>query len=93
MDWSIGNIIWMIIGGAIIGGLGRLVVPGKQQISWWLTILVGILGMLVGDWLAGLIGVKETGGFDWIRHLLQVAVGAAGVVGVVALTGKKTPGA
>jgi uncharacterized membrane protein YeaQ/YmgE (transglycosylase-associated protein family) len=85
VDWSIGNILWTIIGGGIIGVLARMVMPGRQGIPLWLTIVVGILGMLVGDWLAGLIGVKETGGIDWIRHGLQivVAVVAIGVLGGV----------
>ena len=45
----------------------------------------GILGMFVGDWLAGLLGVKQTAGIDWIRHALQlvvamIAVGAAATI-------------
>jgi uncharacterized membrane protein YeaQ/YmgE (transglycosylase-associated protein family) len=88
MDWSIGNILWIIIGGALIGAIARLLMPGKQDISWWLTILVGIVGMFVGDAIAGLLGVKNTAGFDWIRHILQVVVGVAGVAGVVAIKGR-----
>jgi uncharacterized membrane protein YeaQ/YmgE (transglycosylase-associated protein family) len=85
MDWSIGNILWIIIGGAIIGVLARMVLPGRQSIPFWLTILAGILGMFVGDWLAGLLGVKQTAGIDWIRHALQlvvamIAVGAAATI-------------
>jgi hypothetical protein len=44
--------------------------------------------MLLGDWLASLLGVKDTGGFDWIRHGLQLAVGVVGIAGVVALMGR-----
>lgn len=80
------DVVWIIIGGGIIGVLARLVMPGRQSIPWWLTILVGIVGMLVGDWLARLLGVETTGGIDWIRHILQVvvAVGAIAVVGAIA---------
>ena len=35
--------------------------------------------MLVGDWLSSIVGVQETGGFDWIRHGRQLAVGVAAV--------------
>ena len=80
MDWSIGNILWIIIGGAIIGIIARIVLPGRQPIPFWLTILAGIVGMLVGDWLAGLFGVEVTGGIDWIRHALQLLVGHGDVV-------------
>jgi uncharacterized membrane protein YeaQ/YmgE (transglycosylase-associated protein family) len=76
------NILWIIIGGAIIGVIARLLLPGRQNIPWWAVIGAGIVGMLVGDWLAGLFGVKETAGFDWIRHGLQLLVGAIAVAGV-----------
>ena len=82
------NIIWIIIGGAIIGALARLLMPGKQNIPWWATIGAGIVGMLLGDFLAQLLGVKETAGFDWIRHGLQLVVGIAAVAGVVAIMGR-----
>lgn len=55
MDWSIGNIVWIIIGGAIIGIIARLILPGRQNIPWWSVIIAGIVGMFVGDWLASLI--------------------------------------
>ena len=49
---GIGNIIWIIIGGAIIGVIARLLLPGRQAIPWWAVIGAGIVGMLVGDVLA-----------------------------------------
>lgn len=88
-----GNILWIIIGGAIIGVVARLVMPGRQNIPWWLTIIVGIVGMFIGDWIAGLLGVKETGGFDWIRHGLQVVVAVLGIVAVGAITGRRSTSA
>jgi uncharacterized membrane protein YeaQ/YmgE (transglycosylase-associated protein family) len=88
-----GNILWIIIGGAIIGVVARLVMPGRQNIPWWLTIIVGIVGMFIGDWIAGLLGVKETGGFDWIRHGLQVVVAVLGIVAVGAITGRRSSSA
>jgi uncharacterized membrane protein YeaQ/YmgE (transglycosylase-associated protein family) len=83
-----GNILWIIIGGAIIGVLARLLLPGRQNVPWWAVIGVGIVGMFVGDFLAQLLGVKETSGFDWIRHGLQLVVGVAGIAGLVAIMGR-----
>ena len=77
------NIIWAIIAGLIIGLLAKLVVPGWQNIPIWLTILLGIVGALIGNWLAALFGVRFTGGIDWIRHLLQIAA-AAVLIAIVA---------
>jgi uncharacterized membrane protein YeaQ/YmgE (transglycosylase-associated protein family) len=83
------NIIWIVIGGAIIGVLARLLMPGRQNIPWWATILAGIVGMFIGDWLANIFGVKETAGFDWIRHGLQLIVGIVAVAGTASLFAKR----
>ena len=76
------GIVSAILIGAIIGILGRLVVRGKQRISWLVTIVVGILAALAGTWLATLIGVRETGGVDWIELALQVGLAAVFVAAV-----------
>ncbi|WP_131746956.1 GlsB/YeaQ/YmgE family stress response membrane protein [Frankia sp. Cppng1_Ct_nod] len=76
------QIIWIVIAGLVIGLLARLVVRGPQKIPLWLTIVVGIIGALVGNIIAGAIGVRNTIGIDWIRHLLQVGV-AAGLIVLV----------
>jgi uncharacterized membrane protein YeaQ/YmgE (transglycosylase-associated protein family) len=77
------NVIWAIIAGLIIGLLAKLVVPGRQAIPLWLTIGLGIVGALIGNWLAALFGVRFTGGIDWIRHLLQIGA-AAVLIAIVA---------
>ncbi|MBU2669209.1 GlsB/YeaQ/YmgE family stress response membrane protein [Actinoplanes bogorensis] len=76
---EISGIFTAIIVGLIIGALGRLVLPGKQNISIWLTLLIGIIAALVGTFLAALIGVDDTRGIDWIELILQVALAAGGV--------------
>ena len=76
---EITGIFTAIVIGLIIGALGRLVVPGKQRISIWLTILIGIVAALVGTLIAAGIGVDDTAGVDWIELILQVALAAGGV--------------
>jgi hypothetical protein len=56
--------------------------------TMWLTILVGILRMVVGDWLGGLPGVKVTAGIDWIRDFLQIVVAVVGILIVRAFSGR-----
>ncbi len=73
---GIGGIISAIVVGAIIGALGRLVVRGKQNISILVTILIGIVAALIGTWLAGLVGVENTNGIDWIELLFQIGLAA-----------------
>ena len=75
----ISAIISAIIVGLIVGALGRLVLPGKQNISLLLTIGVGIVAALIGTAIARALGVSNTGGIDWIELIIQVALAAVGV--------------
>ncbi|KXK62099.1 transglycosylase [Micromonospora rosaria] len=68
-----------IVIGLIIGALGRLVVPGKQNIPIWLTLAIGVLAALLGTLVAGILGVDDTRGIDWIELALQVGFAAIGV--------------
>ncbi|MBV1854208.1 GlsB/YeaQ/YmgE family stress response membrane protein [Catellatospora tritici] len=70
----IGSIIWGIIGGAIVGYLGRLLLPGRQNISALTTVLVGIVAATLGGIIATWLGVGETRGIDWIRHFIQLVL-------------------
>lgn len=86
---GIGGIISAIIIGLIIGALGRLFAPGKQNISIIATILVGIGAALLGTWVASLIGVEETDGIDWIELLLQIVFAVLGVTLAAQLMGSR----
>ncbi len=73
MEW-----IWLIIIGAIVGALGRLINPGRDPMGWILTILLGIASLVV----AGLI-------FDgWLQFIVGVVV----AVILVTLVGRYWPG-
>ncbi|GAA0253451.1 GlsB/YeaQ/YmgE family stress response membrane protein [Saccharothrix mutabilis subsp. mutabilis] len=76
---EITGIISALFIGIAIGGLGRLVVPGRQHISLLMTMLVGMAAALVGTFAASLIGVADTAGIDWIELALQVGLAGAGV--------------
>ncbi|MCX5064872.1 GlsB/YeaQ/YmgE family stress response membrane protein [Micromonospora lupini] len=78
-----------IIIGLVIGALGRLVVPGKQNISIVLTLAIGVLAAILGTLVAGGLGVDETGGIDWIELLLQVVFAAIGVAVTAAAYGRR----
>lgn len=79
----IGSIIGAIVIGLILGVLARVILPGKQNIPLWLTILVGIVAAFIGTFIARLLNVADTGGFDWIEHIIQLIV-ALIAVGAVA---------
>ena len=83
------GIITAIIVGAVIGALGRLVLPGRQSIPVWLTIVVGIVAALLGSLIAGALGVRDTNGVDWIELLIQIALAAVGVSLVAGMGGRR----
>lgn len=77
---AITGIISAIIIGLIIGALGRLVVPGRQAIPIWLTIVIGIVAAFIGAYIATALGYSNAnGGIPWIEIGLQVLVAAIGV--------------
>jgi uncharacterized membrane protein YeaQ/YmgE (transglycosylase-associated protein family) len=51
----IGLIISLIVVGLIAGALARLIIPGRQNLSIPMTILLGIIGSFVGGFLGFLI--------------------------------------
>ena len=53
----IGYIISLVIVGFVIGGLGRLVVPGPNPIGAGKTLGLGLVGALVGSLIGGLLGL------------------------------------
>ena len=84
------GIISAIIVGIVVGILGRLVVPGRQNISVLVTILVGIVAAFIGTAIARAIGIPTaTSGVDWLELLVQVVVAAIGVAVVAALMGRR----
>jgi uncharacterized membrane protein YeaQ/YmgE (transglycosylase-associated protein family) len=89
MHITLAVIIWTIIIGAIIGALGRLVVPGKQNMSILVTIVVGIVAAFIGFLIASALGVAHTSGINWIEHLIQVILAAAGVALIAGTRGRR----
>ena len=84
--------IGTIIFGAIIGLLGKLVAPGdKDNVPIWLTVILGIIGALAGYYIWGAISNKgDTGGIDWIRWIISIAVAAVLVMIASTVMGRNT---
>ncbi|MDY6050446.1 MAG: GlsB/YeaQ/YmgE family stress response membrane protein [Corynebacterium sp.] len=71
----IGSIIGWIVMGAIIGALARFVKPGKQDISMVATIILGVLGSVIGGWITSLFSYSNAnGGGSWIDWIVAVIV-------------------
>ncbi len=84
---TIEGVLGAIVIGAIIGALGRLFAPGKQQISILVTIIVGIAAALIGSAIVG--PLRDTDGIDWIELLVQLVLAVIGVMIAARLLGNR----
>lgn len=80
--------LWALVGGTVVGVLGKLLAPGRDRVPLWVTVLCGIGGMMAGDWLYDLFFRPSTPGVDWWRHGWQVAAAAVIVTVVAAVLGR-----
>ena len=77
----LGTIIGAIVAGLIIGALGRLLLPGKQNISILMTIIIGIIASLVATVILGAIFGYENsnGGIQWWYWIVGAILAAIGI--------------
>ncbi|ALC99994.1 transglycosylase [Actinomyces sp. oral taxon 414] len=68
----LGQIIGVVVVGAVVGALARLLLKGDQRISILWTIVLGAVGAAAGAWLAGLIGVAVTISVGVMRWIFSV---------------------
>ncbi len=77
----IGFILGLLIIGLVAGALARLLVPGKQEMSIPMTMLVGVIGSFVGGFLGALIFGKDIDdGFFQASGIIGSVIGAIIVV-------------
>lgn len=72
--------IGFVVFGLVVGILARLVVPGRQHLSLWMTLLLGLIGSVVGGVVANALG---TGDIFELNFLGAVVAIAAAVVLIV----------
>lgn len=69
-----------LILGLIAGVIARIVIPGKQPGGFWVTLLLGVLGAMLGGWLGGLLfNINFSEFWSWESWLFSV-IGAIIVI-------------
>lgn len=86
---TVSGIISAIIVGLVVGALARLVLPGKQNISIVLTILIGLVAAFIGGFIGNAIG-SGGDGFSFITLIIQVILAVIGVSIVAGTQGRKS---
>ena len=76
---EVNDIISAALVGAVVGVLGRLVLPGRQRIGVFVTLLIGVGAAILGTYLAKRFGVDTKApvsfwklNWDWIVLAIQV---------------------
>jgi uncharacterized membrane protein YeaQ/YmgE (transglycosylase-associated protein family) len=75
-----GFLVWLGLG-AVAGLLAKLVMPGNDPGGFIVTILLGIVGALLGGWIGTRLGIGNVSGFN-IQSIL-VATGGAILVLII----------
>ncbi|WWP01811.1 MAG: GlsB/YeaQ/YmgE family stress response membrane protein [Candidatus Dasytiphilus stammeri] len=66
-----GIISWIFFG-FIAGILAKWIMPGKDGGGIIITIILGILGALVGGWISTLLGFGKVDGFNFGSFLVAI---------------------
>ena len=87
------TILLALVAGIIIGPLARLVLPGRQNISLVMTVVLGAVGALAGSAIfTALSGRSDTGGIDWVAMGIGVVVAAVAILVYGMMTGRQQSG-
>src|SRR5689334_10245145 len=90
---QVNDIISAILVGIVVGVLGRLVLPGRQHIGVFVTLLIGIGSAFLGFFVAKTLGVTTKAPvtfarlhWDWIVLAIQVGFAVIGTALAAAVT-------
>lgn len=81
-----GIIAWIIFG-LIAGAIAKLIMPGKDPGGFIVTIILGILGAVVGGWIGTALGFGDVSGFNFGSFVVAV-IGAIVLLGIYRIVRK-----
>lgn len=65
--------------GLIAGAIAKLILPGKQGGGWFVTLILGVVGAILGGWLGSLLFNRPLTEF-WDLTTWALAIGGAIIV-------------
>jgi uncharacterized membrane protein YeaQ/YmgE (transglycosylase-associated protein family) len=79
-DWEVvmGIIGWIVLG-LLAGAIAKAILPGRQGGGWLITLILGVVGALLGGFIGGAIFNVDLGGFFDLRTWL-LAIGGSIIV-------------
>jgi uncharacterized membrane protein YeaQ/YmgE (transglycosylase-associated protein family) len=79
---NVKDVVSAILVGLVVGILGRLILPGRQHIGAFVTLVIGVVSALLGGWLATAVHINDRApahflGLHWSWVVLAIQVGFA----------------
>ncbi|MBQ1046158.1 MULTISPECIES: hypothetical protein [unclassified Micromonospora] len=81
------TLVGALVVGLAVGGVGRLVVPGRKAAPVWLTLALGVAAALLGAIVVGLVD-RRPDGSPLLSLMTQTAFAAVAVVLAVVAAGR-----
>jgi uncharacterized membrane protein YeaQ/YmgE (transglycosylase-associated protein family) len=86
----LGAILFWIIVGLIAGALAKWVMPGDDPGGIILTIIIGIVGAVIGGYILRFLGLGAGGGTGaWIESIIAGFIGAVILLGIYRLVANR----
>jgi uncharacterized membrane protein YeaQ/YmgE (transglycosylase-associated protein family) len=82
-------LIGFIVAGLIIGALARLIKPGKQRLGIVATLLLGLVGSVIGGTIAWLLGTGSIWELNVLGFVLAVVASVLLIGSAEAIAGSR----
>jgi len=76
------GLIGFLVFGLVVGVIARLIKPGKQNLGWLGTLALGVIGSLIGGFVASGLGTGDYGELNVLGAIVAI-IAAVLLVGVV----------
>jgi uncharacterized membrane protein YeaQ/YmgE (transglycosylase-associated protein family) len=73
-------VIGFIVFGLVVGVLARWLVPGRQELSLAVTVLLGVVGSVVGGVVANALGTGDVLELNVVGSLVAIAASVVLIV-------------
>ena len=86
------EILWIVLFGLIVGAVAKLLMPGDDPGGIIATIVIGVVGSLIGFYLFRAIGIGDSDKFD-LGGLLGAVIGVMILLGIYrVVAGRRSSG-
>lgn len=83
--------IGFVVFGFFVGVVARLLVPGRQQLSIWMTLLLGLVGSVIGGVVANALGTGDILELNVIGSIVAILAAVALIVIGERVAAARTP--